>query len=118
TGVQTCALPIFDEVVELIKGPKGSTVQLQVIKNNQSAGSPPQVVSIVRDKVKLEDRAAKLEVMSPETGPYVKRKLGVISIPSFYNGVTRDVEKIIAEAQQQDVEGDRKSTRLNSSHVK
>src|SRR5690606_41612065 len=43
--------------------------------------------------------------MSPETGPYVKRKLGVISIPSFYNGVTRDVEKIIAEAQQQDVEG-------------
>lgn len=95
----------LDEVVELIKGPKGSTVQLQVIKNNQSAGSPPQVVSIVRDKVKLEDRAAKLEVMSPETGPYVKRKLGVISIPSFYNGVTRDVEKIIAEAQQQDVEG-------------
>lgn len=95
----------LDDVVELIKGPKGSTVQLQVLKSNQSAGSPPQVISIVRDKVKLEDRAAKLEVMSPEEGAHTDRKLGVIAIPSFYNGVTRDVEKLLAEAQQQGVEG-------------
>jgi carboxyl-terminal processing protease len=95
----------LDEVVELIKGPKGSTVILQVIKANQSAGSTPTEIAIVRDKVKLEDRAAKLEIESPVEGKYAGRKMGVIEIPGFYNGLTENVEKLIADAQQQDVEG-------------
>ncbi|RUO41072.1 carboxy terminal-processing peptidase [Pseudidiomarina aestuarii] len=95
----------LDEVVELIKGPKGSTVQLQVIKANQSVGSPPQVVSIVRDEVKLEDRAAKAEVKTLETGPYAGRKMGVITIPGFYNQLTRDVMDLIDEMTAAEVEG-------------
>lgn len=95
----------LDEVVELIKGPKGSTVILQVLKANQSAGSKPTEIAIVRDKVKLEDRAAKLEIESPEEGKYAGRKMGVIEIPGFYNGLTENVEKLIAEAKEQDVEG-------------
>ena len=95
----------LDEVVELIKGPKGSTVRLQVLKANQSAGTAPKEIAIVRDKVKLEDRAAKLEVESPETGDYAGRKLGVINIPGFYNGLTDDTKKLIDEAKQADVEG-------------
>ena len=95
----------LDEVVELIKGPKGSTVRLQVLKANQSAGAAPKEIAIVRDKVKLEDRAAKLEIESPETGDYAGRKLGVINIPGFYNGLTDDTKKLIDEAKQADVEG-------------
>ncbi|RUO49890.1 carboxy terminal-processing peptidase [Pseudidiomarina donghaiensis] len=95
----------LDEVVELIKGPKGSTVRLQVLKANQSAGTAPKEIAIVRDKVKLEDRAAKLEIESPETGDYAGRKLGVINIPGFYNGLTDDTKKLIDEAKQADVEG-------------
>ncbi|MBR9906632.1 MAG: carboxy terminal-processing peptidase [Gammaproteobacteria bacterium] len=95
----------LDDVVELIKGPKGSTVRLQVLKANQSAGATPKEIAIVRDKVKLEDRAAKLEIESPKEGTYAGRKLGVINIPGFYNGLTEDTQKLIDEAKQADVEG-------------
>ncbi|WP_417665211.1 carboxy terminal-processing peptidase [Pseudidiomarina sp.] len=94
----------LDEVVELIKGPKGSTVRLQVLKANQSAGAQPKEIAIVRDKVKLEDRAAKLEIEAPEEGQYAGRKVGVIEIPGFYNGLTDDVEGLISEAQEQKAE--------------
>ena len=56
----------LDEVVELIKGPKGSTVRLQVEKGATDAKTT-SVVSLTRDKIKLEDRAAKSEVYVPET---------------------------------------------------
>ncbi|KFZ29740.1 carboxy-terminal protease [Pseudidiomarina atlantica] len=95
----------LDEVVELIKGPKGTTVQLQVLKANQTASATPEVISIVRDKVKLEDRAAKLEVKTMEEGTYAGRKLGVINVPSFYHNVSGDVQKLIDEAQAAGAEG-------------
>src|SRR5690554_5132589 len=95
----------LDEVVDLIKGPKGSTVRLQVLKANQSAGSTPKEIAIVRDKVKLEDRAAKLEIESPAEGDYAGRKLGVIKVPGFYNGLTDDIKKLITEAQEAETEG-------------
>ncbi len=49
-------------------------------------------ISIVRDKIRLEDRAAKAEVLEPKLSPLGK-KIGVINIPSFYNNLTEDVKK-------------------------
>ncbi|WP_258806850.1 carboxy terminal-processing peptidase [Pseudidiomarina sp. CB1] len=95
----------LDEVVELIKGPKGSTVQLQVLKADQSASSTPKVVKIVRDEVKLEDRAAKVEIKTMEEGPYKGRSLGVITVPSFYHNVSEDVKQLIAESEEAGAEG-------------
>lgn len=95
----------LDEVVELIKGPKGSTVQLQVLKADQSASATPKVVKIVRDEVKLEDRAAKVEVKTMEEGPYKDRSLGVITVPSFYHNVSEDVKRLITEAKEGGAEG-------------
>ncbi len=65
----------LDEVVELIKGPKGSVVKLQVVKGS-SESTVPVVVSLTRDKIKLEDRAAKSEVYTPKDGPNKDQKLG------------------------------------------
>ncbi|MFT6692995.1 MAG: carboxyl-terminal processing protease, partial [Colwellia sp.] len=48
----------LDDVVELIKGPKGSKVRLQVLGAESEDDSSIKVVSIVRDTIKLEDRAA------------------------------------------------------------
>lgn len=95
----------LDDVVELIKGPKGTTVRLQVLKTSQGAGGTPSEVQIVRDKVKLEDRAAKAEVKEFEEGPYKGRRLGVIEIPGFYNNLTADVKKLIEDLQSEKVEG-------------
>ncbi|MBE1301651.1 MAG: carboxy terminal-processing peptidase [Alteromonadaceae bacterium] len=93
----------LDEVVELIKGPKGTEVRLQIIKAT-SDKTDPMVVSIVRDKIKLEDRAAQSEVYIPESGPHKDKKLGVITIPSFYNNLHQDVKKELAALQEQNVE--------------
>lgn len=93
----------LDDVVELIKGPKGSTVRLQVQKASSDSGI--SIVSMVRDKIKLEDRAVKSEVYEPTTGPNAGEKLGVIDIPSFYNNLHVDVLKEIEALKQQDVKG-------------
>ncbi|MBU3002811.1 carboxy terminal-processing peptidase [Paraglaciecola arctica] len=94
----------LDEVVELIKGPKGSIVKLQVVKGS-SESSVPVVVKLTRDKIKLEDRAAKSEVYIPKDGPHKDQKLGVISIPSFYNNLHKDVKKEIDSLNEQGVLG-------------
>lgn len=94
----------LDEVVELIKGPKGSTVRLQVQKGASDATSTT-IVSLVRDKIKLEDRAAKSEVYTPDSGPNAGQPLGVITIPSFYNNLSVDVAKEINALKAQDVKG-------------
>ncbi|WP_339720157.1 carboxy terminal-processing peptidase [uncultured Paraglaciecola sp.] len=94
----------LDEVVELIKGPKGSIVQLQVVKGS-SESSVPVVVKLTRDKIKLEDRAAKSEVYIPKDGPNKGQKLGVIEIPSFYNNLHKDVQNEINSLNEQGVRG-------------
>ncbi|WP_133471542.1 carboxy terminal-processing peptidase [Paraglaciecola marina] len=94
----------LDEVVELIKGPKGSTVKLQIMKGS-SESTVPDVVTLIRDKIKLEDREAKSEVYTPKTGPHKDQKLGVIAIPSFYNKLHQDVQREIANLTEQGVEG-------------
>lgn len=94
----------LDEVVELIKGPKGSVVNLQIVKGS-SESSVPVVVTLTRDKIKLEDRAAKSEVYIPKDGPNKDQKLGVISIPSFYNNLHKDVKKEIDSLNEQGVQG-------------
>ncbi|MBT1063776.1 carboxy terminal-processing peptidase [Bowmanella sp. Y26] len=95
----------LDEVVDLIKGPKGSVVRLQLLKGAASDSAAPEVVSLTRDKIKLEDRAAKSEVYVPETGPNKGQKLGVISIPSFYNNLHEDVRKELDSLKSENVEG-------------
>ncbi|TKB45872.1 carboxy terminal-processing peptidase [Thalassotalea mangrovi] len=97
----------LDDVVDLIKGPKGTTVRLQVQKGEDDPRIV--VVSIVRDKIKLEDRAAKSEVYIEKNadGEAIAngKKLGVITIPSFYNKLSRDVAKEIAKLKEENVQG-------------
>ena len=60
----------LDDVVELIKGPKGSKVRLQILGAESEDDSSIKVVSIIRDTIKLEDRAAKSEVYDEKTFRY------------------------------------------------
>lgn len=95
----------LDDVVELIKGPKGSKVRLQVLGAESEDDSSIKVVSIVRDTIKLEDRAAKSEVYFEKVGDENTKKLGVITIPSFYNNLSRDVKLEIAKLKDENVAG-------------
>jgi carboxyl-terminal processing protease len=95
----------LDDVVELIKGPKGTKVRLQVLGEESEDDSSIKVVSIIRDTIKLEDRAAKSEVYFEKEGVENAKKLGVITIPSFYNHLSRDVKLEIAKLKNENVSG-------------
>ncbi|KLV06876.1 MULTISPECIES: carboxy terminal-processing peptidase [Photobacterium] len=87
----------LDDVVQLIKGPKGSKVKLEILPEGNNAKSYD--VTIVRDKIRLEDRAAKSEVKISHG-----RKIGVIEIPSFYVGLAEDTKKELAKLSDEQVD--------------
>lgn len=106
-----------DDVVKLIKGPKGTTVRLQILPAESGVTGPSKMITLVRDKVKLEDqRAAKSVINYEKNGRNLK--LGVITLPSFYMdfdayqkkdpnymSTTRDVQRLIKELQAEKVDG-------------
>ncbi|MGK0372904.1 MAG: carboxyl-terminal processing protease [Glaciecola sp.] len=94
----------LDEVVDLIKGPKGSVVKLQLQKGGTDTKKITEIV-ITRDKVKLEERQAKAEVFVAPDGPNACKKLGVIEIKTFYHKLHADVIKLIRDLEKEQVEG-------------
>ena len=107
----------LDEVVELIRGPKDSTVRLEVIPAKSKAADAHKVITIVRNKVKLEEQSAQKKVLEVLDGDK-KIKVGVIDIPAFYidfdamrrgeddyKSTTRDVRRLLEELQEEGVEG-------------
>ena len=107
----------LDDVVKLIKGPKGTTVRLTILPAKTGVNGPSNEVTLVRDKIKLEDQAAKKEIINYQSNGK-NMKLGVISLPSFYmdyeayqkgdpdfRSTTRDVKKLIGELKTEGVDG-------------
>jgi carboxyl-terminal processing protease len=108
----------LDEVVKLIRGPKGSQVRLEVIPaSNAPNDQTSKVVAITREAVKLEEQAAKKSILNlkHENRDY---KLGVIEIPAFYldfkafragdpnyKSTTRDVKRLLTELEKEKVDG-------------
>jgi carboxyl-terminal processing protease len=93
----------LDDVVDLIKGPKGTKVRLQYLQGADAHGTP-KVVEIIRDKIRLEDRAAKSEVFEAKYSDLTS-KIGVIEIPGFYNNLSKDVKVELEKLKEQKVEG-------------
>ena len=67
----------LQDVVDLIRGPKDSVVRLDILPKNQGVGGRTREVLLVRDEIKLEDKAAKSEIIELDGGI----RLGVIEIP-------------------------------------
>ena len=88
----------LDDVVQLIKGPKGTKVKLEILPDNKDAKS--HVVTITRDKIRLEDRAVKSEVIEKDG-----KKIGVLEVPSFYVGLSKDTDKLLTDLESQGVDG-------------
>ena len=72
----------LNEVVKLIRGPKGSEVTLQIMPLDSNLESPYQL-TLKRDEVQLEDQAASsvIEELQMNDRTY---SIGIITIPSFY----------------------------------
>ena len=107
----------LDDVVQIIRGPGGTLVRLQILPAGAAPGSPERFLNLIRDKVKLEEQAAKsdrLEV-THDGGLY---NIGVIRVPSFYldyaartrgeedyTSTTRDVARLVGELEAEGIDG-------------
>ena len=107
----------LDDVVQLIRGPSGSQVRLQILPGNATPGSTETVLNLTRDKIKLEEQAAKKRVMPVEhNGETVN--IGIITVPSFYQdfdarnrgdkdyiSTTRDVRRLLGDLRKEKIAG-------------
>ncbi len=107
----------LDDVVDLIRGPANTVVRLQIIPAGALPGSSEKIIALTRDQVKLEEQAAKSDVIAvPRDGR--EWRIGVIEVPSFYRdyramssgdkdytSTTRDVKRLIAELEEQGIDG-------------
>ena len=106
----------LDEVVQLIRGRKDTVVRLDIITASDG-DADPKIISIVRNKVELEEQSAQSEIIELEQFG-AQHKIGVVSIPTFYidfqalqkgdrnyKSTTRDVKKLIRDLLSQDVDG-------------
>ena len=73
----------IDEVVQLIRGKAGTKVELELIPAKTKDFSERKFVTIVRDKVKLEEQAAKSRIIEIERNLQTI-KIGIIELPAFY----------------------------------
>ena len=106
----------LDDVVELIRGPKGSVVRLEVVPAN-AEDDKSRVISITRNTVELEEQSAQKKMLTLTQGG-ATYKIGVIEVPTFYvdfkaiqegdpnyKSTTRDVHALIDELKADGVQG-------------
>jgi carboxyl-terminal processing protease len=106
----------IDDVVQLVRGEKDSTVRLDVIPADAGPDGKHVSVSLVRKKINMEEQSAKKSIMEVKDGG-VKRRIGVISLPTFYldfearrrgdkdfKSATRDVQRILGELKKEKVD--------------
>ena len=107
----------LDEIVDLIRGPRDTTVRLEVIHDKGKADQR-RVVPIRRNEVKLEEQAAQKQIIEFTDEDGQTHRVGVIDIPAFYidfeayrrgdklyRSTTRDVKKLVDELVSDGVEG-------------
>ncbi|NUS38918.1 MAG: carboxy terminal-processing peptidase [Lysobacter sp.] len=109
----------IDDVVDKIKGAKGTQVRLDIIPPEAGLDSKPMRIALTRDKVRLSEDAAKADVITvpgPTGAP--ARHIGVIKLPGFYQdfearrsndgdyaSATRDVARLLVQLKAQKVDG-------------
>jgi len=101
----------IDKVVDLIRGKEGTTVALKVEPAAGPSGET-RIVTIVRGKVEMKDEQASGELIEMKTGKDQTRRLGIITLPSFYadfdEGKVRcsvDVERILRRLVDEKIDG-------------
>ncbi|MCA1798696.1 MAG: PDZ domain-containing protein [Xanthomonadaceae bacterium] len=62
-----------DDVVQLVRGPRDTTVRLMVLPADAPPDSAPRIVSIQRKKIRLEEQAAKSSITEVERDAVMSR---------------------------------------------
>ena len=106
-----------NEVVKLIRGPKGSVITLKILPSDQDGDAMPYEIALTRDEISLEEQAASsfIKTIIDDGQEY---EIGVIKIPGFYQdyaarrrgdkdfkSTTSDVKKIVTEFNEIGIDG-------------
>ncbi len=106
----------LSDVVDLIRGPKGTKVHMQILPKDALPNAAPKEISIVREQVKIEEQMAKKSTVEIEANGRLLQ-LGVISLPTFYanflsrdnqdsmRSSARDVAQLVEQLKSQDIDG-------------
>ena len=107
----------IDDVVDLIRGPKGTKVRLEVIPSTSINDSETNEIEIIRNIVKLEDQAAEKKILTIRRDD-ADYKVGVIELPAFYfdfdayqkrdysyKSSSKDVKKLLKELKTENIDG-------------
>ncbi len=102
----------LNDVVKLIRGPKGSKIKLRILPTSSNVDSNPYDLSLIRDSVTLEEQAATSYIKTIELEEK-EFQIGFITIPSFYQdfaarrqglenykSTTSDVKNIVSEFKE------------------
>jgi len=106
----------IDDVVALIRGPKDSTVRLDILPADAGVDGKHSTVTLVRKKISMGEQSAKKSIYEVKDGA-AKRRVGVISLPTFYQdfearrkgdpdykSATRDVARLLVELKKEKVD--------------
>jgi len=102
----------LNDVVKLIRGPKGSKIKLRILPTSTNPDANPFDLTLTRDNVTLEEQAVSSYIKTI-TSDDKEFEIGVITIPSFYQdfaarrrgdqnfrSTTSDVEKLVSEISE------------------
>lgn len=89
------------KVVEMIRGKKGTEVRLTIVpaKNPDSK----KVVSLIRDEIKFKEQFAKARVYDYTDSDGVAQKIGVVTLPQFYDNCASHVETLIDRLKKENI---------------
>ena len=106
----------IDTVVKMIRGPKNTFVRLKIIPSEKT--DTTKTIQIKREKVKLEEQAARKDIITLSHPNNPPLKIGIIEIPTFYldfnaynkgdpeyKSTTKDVQKLLFELKQENIDG-------------
>ncbi len=107
----------LDDAVDLIRGKKDTVVVLDILPAAAGLDGKHQIISLVRNKISMEQQSAKKSVIEVKQAA-ATRRVGVITLPTFYQdfearargdkdfkSVTRDVARLLAELKKEKVDG-------------
>jgi carboxyl-terminal processing protease len=102
----------LSRAIELIRGAKGTTVELTIVPADPGREIARKTVRIVRDEIKLEEQQAKARIVDLPHADGQTTRLGVIDLPSFYEGTDRahrsataDVARLVQKLKAEGVRG-------------
>ncbi|MDG1892999.1 MAG: carboxy terminal-processing peptidase [Verrucomicrobiota bacterium] len=95
----------LNKVVQMIRGGLKTKVRLTIIPAKSVDGSETKEITLIREKIELKDQFAKARIVEIPTDKGSHRRLGILTVPQYYENVAEDTSRLLKRLQEEKVEG-------------